>query len=113
TIQHFTTSWREMGNLCSGGESIRKMETEIGELRNDIARLAKDIEASDGNAGRGTAAGDGSGSSHQVSGKTAAATKRRSTVGQQGGPRGSKNYKLFEEQEGRRRRAISERRDRS
>ncbi|CUS15076.1 unnamed protein product, partial [Tuber aestivum] len=36
-----------MGNLCSRGESIRKMEIQIGELRNDMARLAGDREVSE------------------------------------------------------------------
>ncbi|KAG0135384.1 hypothetical protein HOY82DRAFT_536815 [Tuber indicum] len=64
-----------MGNLCSLSESIREMRIEIGELRNDIAKLAKDREVPEvqavgrrttarGGGGGGSSSGGGSGGIH-------------------------------------------------
>ncbi|KAG0135385.1 hypothetical protein HOY82DRAFT_631459 [Tuber indicum] len=59
-----------MGNLCSLSESIREMRVEIGELRNDIARLARDREVLEAQTGDGkaTSRGGGSGASSGGSG---------------------------------------------
>ncbi|KAG0135389.1 hypothetical protein HOY82DRAFT_480030 [Tuber indicum] len=58
-----------MGNLCSRGEPIREMQIEIWELQNDMARLAKDREVPEVQAGGGRATvrgGSSSGIYHQA-----------------------------------------------
>src|SRR5437868_6115866 len=50
-----------MGNLCSCGESTRGAEIQIGELRNDIARLARRVEETEERSGvRRATSGNGS-----------------------------------------------------
>ncbi|PWW76027.1 hypothetical protein C7212DRAFT_321153 [Tuber magnatum] len=102
-----------MGNLCSYCQSIRKIEIEIGELRNDVARLARDREPT-GVAVEGgrTVAGGGAGGGMRS--QAAVATTRGSrAAGHRGGLRGPWNSKAVEELEAKRRREKSARRDRS
>ncbi|KAG0643061.1 hypothetical protein HOY80DRAFT_916786 [Tuber brumale] len=73
-----------MGNFCSCSESIREMRIEIRELRNDIARLARDREVPEVRArgGRTTAPGGSSdGSSGAIHGQARVGTRRRWAVG--------------------------------
>ena len=66
-----------MGNFCSRGESIRNIEIEIEELRNEIAslRLARGREVSEVEvqSGRTTASSSGGGG---ISDQTATTSKR-------------------------------------
>ncbi|KAG0640705.1 hypothetical protein HOY80DRAFT_789313 [Tuber brumale] len=69
-----------MGNRCSCSESIREMRTEIGELRKEIAKLARDkvVPKVQAGGGRNTASG-GSGSG--ICDQAAIATRRSRPVG--------------------------------
>ncbi|KAG0643070.1 hypothetical protein HOY80DRAFT_529019 [Tuber brumale] len=69
-----------MGNLCSRTEPIQEMQIEIRELRNDIARLARDREVPEVQVGgeRTTARG---GSSSGVFHQATTATRRSRPVG--------------------------------
>ncbi|KAG0643099.1 hypothetical protein HOY80DRAFT_947678 [Tuber brumale] len=81
-----------MGNFCSRGESIRKLEIEIGELRNDIARLARDREASEAKVGDGrTAARASSGGriyDQGAASRRGRMVERYGRLGYSGGPGG-------------------------
>ena len=74
---------KRMGNFCSRGESIRNIEFEIEELRNEIAslRLERGREGVRAESGRTTASGSEGGG---VSDQTTAATRGRA-VGHHGG----------------------------
>jgi len=84
-----------MGNLCSRGESIRKIEIEIEGLRNDIARLDRDRKGPEVKAegGRTTASGSRGGG---IPGQTTP-TPRMGTVGHHGGLGGHGESKAIEE----------------
>ncbi|KAG0135390.1 hypothetical protein HOY82DRAFT_479970 [Tuber indicum] len=72
-----------MGNLCSRSESIREMRIEIGELRKDIARLERDKEEPEEQAGGGRATAR-SGSSSGIHHQATIAVRRRWPVGRYG-----------------------------
>ncbi|KAG0643068.1 hypothetical protein HOY80DRAFT_1034590 [Tuber brumale] len=105
-----------MGNLCSLSESIREMRIEIGELRNDVARLAKDREVPEVRAesgrtttrgGSGGGRGDGSGGRYD---QTRVATRRSWAVGRY---RSSEESRAAEEFVARAKRSRNYGRDRS
>ena len=86
-----------MGNFCSRGESIRKIEIEIEELRNEIASLrltrGREVSGVKTQSGRTTASSSGGGG---ISDQTTATTSRRA-VGHHGGPGGHGESKAIEE----------------
>ena len=88
---------KRMGNFCSRGESIRNIEIEIEELRNEIAslRLARGREVSGVlvQSGRTTASSSGGGG---ISDQTTVTTGRRA-VGHRGGLGGHGESNAIEE----------------
>ena len=84
-----------MGNFCSRGACIRKIETEIEGLRNDIARLDKDRKALEVKVegGKTTVSDSGGG---VRSDRTTETTIRRA-VGHHGGLGGHGESKAIEE----------------
>ncbi|RPA99275.1 hypothetical protein L873DRAFT_1806771 [Choiromyces venosus 120613-1] len=76
-----------MGNLCSRTESIRNTETEIGELRGEMARLARGREGAGAGTGVRTTTASGSGDSgSRTSHLPTAATRGSRTVRHRGAP---------------------------
>ena len=84
-----------MGNFCSRGGSIRKIETEIEGLRNDIARLDRDRKALEVKVEGGATTADDSGDG-VTSYRTTEATSRRA-VGHHGGLGGHGESNAIEE----------------
>ncbi|KAG0135388.1 hypothetical protein HOY82DRAFT_631463 [Tuber indicum] len=70
-----------MGNLCSRSESIREMRNEIGELRKDIERVARDREVPEVQARDGRATVRGGGSSSGICHQAPIATRMSRPVG--------------------------------
>ncbi|KAG0643071.1 hypothetical protein HOY80DRAFT_1034594 [Tuber brumale] len=85
-----------MGNFCSSAESIREMQIEIQELRNDIAKLAKDREVPKVLAGDGmTTPQGGSSSSSRIYHQATIGTRRRWPVGRYGSLEESRAAEAF------------------
>jgi len=84
-----------MGNFCSRGGSIRKIEIEIDGLRNDIARLDRDRKALKVKVEGGTTTASGSGGGG-ISNGTIETISRRA-VGHRGGVGGHGESKAIEE----------------
>ncbi|KAG0643073.1 hypothetical protein HOY80DRAFT_1034597 [Tuber brumale] len=102
-----------MGNLCSRGEHIRGIKVETMELQNGIARPERDRGKAEMRASsRGATArsgGDGGGSGDRISVQTAAITRGSRPAG----PGGSRNFKVLEELEARKRKTRKADRDRA
>ncbi|KAG0135394.1 hypothetical protein HOY82DRAFT_536819 [Tuber indicum] len=104
-----------MGNLCFRGEHIRESAAEAVELRSGLARLERgrgDIETR-ASTRRATARGGGGGGGNPMSIQTSATRGGGRVAGHNARPEGSRNFRVLEELEARKRKTRKAERDRS
>ncbi|KAG0135400.1 hypothetical protein HOY82DRAFT_600845 [Tuber indicum] len=100
-----------MGNLCSRDEPIRKTKAETVELRNDIARPEENRGETEAiTQVRRATTGSGSRASGQVPPTTGSSSR---AVGNGGKCAGTRNFRVLEELEARKRKTRKAERDRA